>query len=358
MPKNRSRESPQEAPNAVGGLHVAQRSTVRILSPVERAWLAGVIDGEGSIFIARVLVKSGYSRRGFFYKAFLSVANSNEDIVRRIREVIGMGFVGLTIEKRRDWRDKWEYKGSPSVLRGILPQILPYLIIKQEVAKTMLRYLEFIESNPIDGSMKVPEGYHEKLDSLYLGVKRLNEKGRDVPGDQLALASRPVNLNDRRPGNRFKAFRQMSEKECAWLAGVIDGEGSILLSKVFNRLYRRGFFYRPQLEISNSNRAFLIRIAETIGEGTVHRNKKGDAATKTRWAYIASAGVLRAVLPQILPYVIVKRERVKKMLEFFDFIDTHPLWGLKQVDPSYYKMLDPFYLTLKKLNKKGKQTAI
>jgi len=71
----------------------SQRNPVRILNPVERAWLAGVVDGEGSIFISRV-----------------------------------------TKEKRRDWKDKWEYKGSPSVLRGILPQILPYLLIKREVA--------------------------------------------------------------------------------------------------------------------------------------------------------------------------------------------------------------------------------
>jgi LAGLIDADG endonuclease len=336
----------------------SQPVRVRTLSPVEKAWLAGVIDGEGSIFISKVGAKSGYSRRGFFYKAFLSVANSNEDFVRRIREVIGMGYVGLTKERRRDWKDKWEYKGSPSVLRGILPQILPFLVVKQEVARKMLEYLDFIESNPIDGSMEIPEGYHEKLDSLYFGVKRLNEKGRDLPDDQLALASKPVNLNNRKPGNRAKACRRMSEPECAWLAGVLDGEGSILLSKVFNRLYRRGFFYRPQLEITNSNRSFLIRIAEVIGEGTVHRNKKGDETTKTRWAYIGSAGVLRAILPQLLPYMIVKKEQAKRMLEYFEFIDTHPLWGLRDVDPGYYGQLDSFYVVLKKLNKKGKQTSI
>jgi hypothetical protein len=120
----------------------------------------------------------------------------------------------------------------------------------------------------------------------------------------------------------------------------------------------RGFFYLPQLEISNSNRSFLIRIAEIVGEGTVHRNKRGNESTKTRWAYIASAGVLRAVLPQILPYMIVKRERAKKLLGYFEFIDAHPLWGLKQIDPGYHEILDSFYLALKKLNGKGKQAVI
>ena len=74
-----------------------------------------------------------------------------------------------------------------------------------------------------------------------------------------------------------------------------------------------------------------------MGEGTIHRNKKGDEVTKTRWAYIASAGVLRAILPQIFPYMIVKKQRAKKMSEYFEFIDTHPLWGLKQIDQAITK---------------------
>lgn len=324
---------------------------VRNLSEIEKAWLAGVIDGEGSIYISKV--NSEIGRRGFYYKAFLAISNSNEDFVRRIREVIGGGFVGLTREERRDWKDKWEYKGSPSVLRGILPQVLPFLIIKREVAKEMLDYLDFIESNPIDGAMDLPDGYHEKVDSLYRAVKHLNEKGRDLPAHQLHVA--PFNPNNRKPGNRSRDCRQMSEMERAWLAGVIDGEGAILLAKALGLAYRRGFFYRPEIEITNSNRPILVRIAEVIGEGTVHRNKKGDAGHKTRWAYIASAGVLRSILPQILPYLIVKREVAKQMLEYFRFIDTHPLWGLRSVDPAYYAAIDQMYGRLKERNRKGKQ---
>ena len=81
---------------------------------------------------------------------------------------------------------------------------------------------------------------------------------------------------------------------------------------------------------------------------------KGRDGTKTRWEYIASAGVLRVILPQILPYMIVKKAHAEKMMEYFRFIDTHPLWGLKQVDPRYYEKLDLIYATLKKLNRKGR----
>ena len=65
----------------------------------------------------------------------------------------------------------------------------------------------------------------------------------------------------------------------------------------------------------------------------------------------------RAILPQVLPNMIVKREHAKKMLEYFQFIDTHPLWGLKQVDPAYYDKLDSIYHELKTLNKKGKRKS-
>jgi hypothetical protein len=325
---------------------VASREiVVRPLSLVESAWLAGVIDGEGSILISKVLETRGYSRRGFFYKPKLE----------RVLAVIGKGSVNFCKEKNQKWNDKWQYSGSSGVLRGLLPQILSLLLVKRGVAGKMLEYLAFVDANPIDGTMEIPSGHDEKVDSLYWAVKNLNQKGKDPPAKELLLASQAFNPNNRRPGNRVRACKQMSDSERAWITRVIDGEGSISLSKVFDRAYRRGFFYRPQLLVSNSHRLLLIKIAEIVGEGTVHRQKKGRDGAKTRWAYIASAGVLRAILPQILPYMIVKHTQTKNMLEYFEFIDTHPLWGLRQVDPTYYERLDSIYFELKKLNRKGKK---
>jgi len=325
---------------------------VKTLSPVERAWLAGAIDGEGSIYISKV--KAIRSKRGFVYMPYLSVSNSNLEFVSRVREVIGKGYVGTKQEKRFDWKDGSEYKGSGSVLRGILPQVLSYLVIKKEVAERMLEFLEFVEANSPDGLEETPPEYNERVESLYWKVKELNRKGRDLSEEELAIAAVPFNPNKRRPGNRTRSCRQLGELERAWLAGVVDGEGSIFLSRVFDRAYRRGFYYLPEFSISNSNREFLIRIANVIGEGTVHRAKKGHDRTKTRWEYIASAGVLRAILPQILSYMIVKRIRAERMLDYFRFIDTHPLWGLTQVEASYYEKIDSIYNRLKKLNRRGK----
>jgi hypothetical protein len=89
----------------------------------------------------------------------------------------------------------------------------------------MLEFLEFVEANSVDGAEKAPPGYEEKVESLYWRVKELNQKGRDPPEAEFPFA--PFNPNKRRPGNRVKHCRQMDGLERAWLAGVIDGEGSV-----------------------------------------------------------------------------------------------------------------------------------
>ena len=334
---------------------------VRILTEVEKAWLAGVIDGEGSIFISKVTPKKFRYRRGFFYRPELSVANSNPALLARVREIVGKGYFGRDKETKQNptWKDKWQYKGSGQVLRGILPQILPYLTIKREVAEAMLRYVSFVDENPIDGSEQPPSGYDETLDSLYIAVKALNAKGRAI-----GLVPEDANLEPWGPkhrgrGGRATECRRLSEVEKAWLAGVIDGEGTIFLSKVISRKTRRGFFYLPTIGVSNTNRDFLVKVAETIGEGTVCFAKKGDAKTRPRWMYIASSGVLRAILPQILQYLIVKKDRAALMLQFLEFLDNNPIYGNgDNVPPGYYAKLDSLYLVMKKLNQKGKPAGV
>jgi hypothetical protein len=335
---------------------------VRCLNAIEKAWLAGVIDGDGSIFISKITGGNAVSkyRRGFAYVAMLSLDSANEAFPKKVLQVIGKGSVNFVEEKRLNWKDRWCYRGNGLVLRGLLPQLLPQLLIKREVSERMLEYLAFIDANPIDGPMKIPQGHHEKQDFLYSAVKLANEKGRDVSPELLnVLLSQPKGLRNRRQGERSTDCRELTEEEKAWLAGAIDGEGSIFLSKVRNPASRRGFFYRPQIGVSNSNRAFLVRAMKIIGEGTVQLAKKGDSGWKTRWVYGASAGFLRAVLPQIMPYLIVKRLMAEKMLEYFEYIDgENSIQGKKEVPAAYYETLDSLYLAMKKLNEKGKPSSL
>jgi branched-subunit amino acid transport protein AzlD len=334
------------------------QSGVRTLTEIEAAWLAGVVDGEGSILIGRIAPKRGHYRRGFYYRANLEIANSNELFLRRVLELIGKGSVALNKEKNPRWKDKWQYTGTSNVLKIILPQVLPYLVVKKKVAEKMLEYLAFVDANPIDGPMQVPIGFDEKRDTLYLEIKKLNKRGPGSTSDSGESTPLPEIRKARGRGVRATNCRTLREAEKAWLAAIIDGEGTITLVKRIDSKYRRGFCYVPTLEISNTNKALLIRIWELIGEGGVYTDKRETPGWKRKWMYNGSAGVLRAILPQILPYLIVKKGRAEKMLEYLQYVDANPILGLREIPQGYYTGLDAVFLALKKLNQKGRGAGI
>jgi hypothetical protein len=336
------------------------KSDARKLTEVERAWLAGVIDGEGSILIAKITPETAYRRRGFYYSARLEIANSNNTFLQRVMELIGKGSTSSTKEKHPNWKDKWQYTGYTSVLKAILPQILPYLIVKKRVAEKVLEYIDFVEANQVDGPMEVPDGLYEKIDTLYYEIKKLNERGPNSTRDSGDTVSLPHFPKPRRTGHRAKNCRSLSETEKAWLAAIIDGEGTITLSKRKSKLARRGFYYIPTLEVTNSCKELLIKIWETVGEGGVYRERRSEQNPrwKRKWLYNGSAGVLRAVLPQILPYLIIKKNQAKTTLEYLQYVRDNPMVGRREIPAGYYPRIDALYFALKKMNEKGKGAGI
>ncbi len=160
-------------------------------------------------------------------------------------------------------------------------------------------------------------------------------------------------------GMRAKHCRVLNEIERAWLAAIIDGEGSIMLLKRRDSRSRRGFIYVPTLLISNTNKAVLVRAWELIGEGGVYPAKKETLLWKMKWLYNGSAGVMRLILPQILPYLIVKKGQAKKTLEYLAYIKANRIVGYRKVpDPEYYRNLDLFYAEIRVLNHKGRGAGI
>lgn len=106
------------------------------MSETERAWLAGVIDGEGSVGIYR----STDGRR-----IEVQVGNTHLGFVSKIRDVVGCGSICLrhskgTLHKGRKPLYQYTMKGSERGLK-LLEQVLPYLIIKKEKAEAILHEL-------------------------------------------------------------------------------------------------------------------------------------------------------------------------------------------------------------------------
>lgn len=111
-------------------------SGVRDLTEVERAWLAGVIDREGSVGIYR------YASEG--RRVQIQVFNTHRGFIDRVRDVVGCGSISPRelrgLHKGRKTVYHSSLKGSERGLK-LLDQILPYLIIKREKAETIVHEL-------------------------------------------------------------------------------------------------------------------------------------------------------------------------------------------------------------------------
>lgn len=144
----------------------------RPLSAEEAAYIAGFIDGEGSIFF--VLEKRTQNRSGYRIAPYFSVAQVRRPVLEWIREKCGGR---LWVEDRSntqyDSQDCWKLLWTPKQMRWLLPQLRPYLIVKARCADLMMEFLSLTTAQANYGKY---DG--ERQWEIYQLVKAENSRGR------------------------------------------------------------------------------------------------------------------------------------------------------------------------------------
>jgi len=151
-------------------------------------------------------------------------------------------------------------------------------------------------------------------------------------------------------------MRDMSEIEKAWLAGLIDADGSVGINKHKLKWKDNPWtHFHPIIQICNTNKT-LLEYAKLIMD---HKNRiyKKTVASSTdkhniqhkKPVYslkVLSISDCEHVLLQILPYLIVKKQQAKLLLDFLSFKKMHYHKGAK-VDRSFEKQC---YIKMRELN--------
>jgi hypothetical protein len=95
------------------------------------------------------------------------------------------------------------------------------------------------------------------------------------------------------------------ETKKAYLAGIIDGEGSII--------FLNGRVDRPLILVTNTNPELIEWIKNTFG-GLVYSHKQSKPRkTKLEWKVYSIDGCLR-ILESVFPYLIIKREKAREAI--------------------------------------------
>ena len=101
----------------------------------------------------------------------------------------------------------------------------------------------------------------------------------------------------------------MKLTDASWLAGLLDGEGSITLAKPPN-------INSMRISIANNCMPLLEHVLAVTGTGTIVKKGKPAQANHAQGYYWQCyADNARSLLRQILPWLIVKREKALTVLD-------------------------------------------
>ena len=111
----------------------------------------------------------------------------------------------------------------------------------------------------------------------------------------------------------------MNETTAAYIAGFLDGDGSIHLQLVRQRQYRYGFYVRVSVSFHQhqTGRKGLEWLKEQLQDGYL-RNRSGQMSDYV----ITSRPTIRRLLRAIAPYVVFKRQQVEQGLKLLDAIEA------------------------------------
>jgi hypothetical protein len=144
----------------------------------------------------------------------------------------------------------------------------------------------------------------------------------------------------------------------AYLAGVMDGDGSFSIGKITNGSLNPLYF--PMLQCNTWRLEFVELLKKTLGgnlvKGKMHICKDGrDGHALTCWK-LRSAANCKPALESLIPYLKIKKERAETVLQF---INESPFKRGKILENSELVKRERFYLKVINFNDwKGCYTSI
>lgn len=136
---------------------------------------------------------------------------------------------------------------------------------------------------------------------------------------------------------------ELTDYELGYIAGMIDGEGSLVMTQPKNTRC-----YTVYGEVTNTNSS-VIDFLECLCGGNIsadRRKKHPDKPWKPSYRVIFPKYILQKLLPIIT--LVIKRKQKELLLEAISMMNYH------EYSDSERSRLEEIYQEMRKLNKKGR----
>ncbi len=159
----------------------------KIHNPLQLAYLAGIVDGEGCFHACKLKNKPGDGYKNGHYRCVLKVSNTDIRLFHWLQETFS-GTCSAAFKETRDKlfkRDCYEWVVTGHRLLDLCRQILPYLIIKKRHCELIIKFRESFPMNLGRGNREITIEEQALREDCIAEIKKLNARVRTIPHCQI-----------------------------------------------------------------------------------------------------------------------------------------------------------------------------
>jgi len=149
------------------------------VTDLEKAWLAGFIDGEGCISLQ---CQRAHGKR--YYLIRIQITQTDLGALQHVAKITGVNRLSRSKRYGANQADAWKWDADMTDAERILNDILPHLVRKREVAVLAVEYIRFWKKNR---PPKKPRGKdqgpidYSQFEEYKARFHKLNARGKEGP---------------------------------------------------------------------------------------------------------------------------------------------------------------------------------
>jgi hypothetical protein len=119
--------------------------------------------------------------------------------------------------------------------------------------------------------------------------------------------------------------QRINKTTLAYIAGFLDGDGSILLQFKPSKRHKFGFVVYPSVRFyqDSNNEEILYWIKDQIGYGYMHKRKDKRRNTAMSQYSIEGANQVKKILIQLRPFIQFKKKQTKIVLRVIEILQDN-----------------------------------
>jgi len=146
----------------------------------------------------------------------------------------------------------------------------------------------------------------------------------------------------------------MKKTDLAYIAGIVDGEGCICLTKRKDSSHKRGYYYCVEVKVVNTQQWLIEYLHFNFGGGDITKNNNTKMKNaKPLWQWHISLRKATEFLKLILPYLHLKRAQAELCIAYHERQQKHHWGGGNPKTKKVIALEEADAILMHKLNKRG-----